>query len=356
MASLFKRGDWYYLAFFDKSKRPQRKQIPLKTKSKRTAEKIQYRLEEAYALGEFLPWQQSCEDNRIEIRTIAEAIDAFMESRCNLRPATNKKYKEVLTLFQAYLSKDFPANSVTTHHVEQFLNAGKRKAITKKTYSTTLSPLFNWLIEIKVIPANPVKGIRLERIPNKFPKYLTRSDVDNLCTVINNSYKVQTATRSQWLVNVIQANVYLGLRISELINLKWHQVDLEKRQLVIANSNDFSTKSGKERTIPICDSVMQILSSITTDNAYVFRSAKNVKLSKQYVSRCFRKYARLAGLENVNFHSTRHTAASWLAQTGCGVEAIRRYMGHSSITVTQKYMHLSPDIFARQIEQAFAKV
>ena len=57
--------------------------------------------------------------------------------------------------------------------------------------------------------------------------------------------------------------------------------------------------------------------------------------------------------ETVNFHTTRHTCASWLAQNGCGVEAIRLYLGHSSVRVTERYMHLSPDGFASQIKAAF---
>ncbi len=90
---------------------------------------------------------------------------------------------------------------------------------------------------------------------------------------------------------------------------------------------------------------------------YVFPNYGGTKLHKEYLSRRFKHFARLTGLpEFINFHSTRHTCASWLAQQGCSIEAIRRYMGHSSITVTQKYMHLSPDGFAEQIERAFGKV
>ena len=53
MAALFKRGDWYYLSFYNSQQRPKRKQVPLKTKTKRTAEQLQRRLEDAYALGEY---------------------------------------------------------------------------------------------------------------------------------------------------------------------------------------------------------------------------------------------------------------------------------------------------------------
>ena len=79
---------------------------------------------------------------------------------------------------------------------------------------------------------------------------------------------------------------------------------------------------------PLCEAVCDVLRGLPTRASYVFRSPTGDKVSKQYLSRRFRFYARRAALEGICFHSTRHTAASWLAQQGCSVEAIRRYMGH----------------------------
>ena len=57
--------------------------------------------------------------------------------------------------------------------------------------------------------------------------------------------------------------------------------------------------------------------------------------------------------EHVHFHTTRHTVASWLAEREASIEAIRLYLGHSSISVTQRSMHLAPDAFASQITRCF---
>lgn len=352
MASLFKRGDSYYLSFYNSHQRPKRKQVPLKTRSKRTAEQLQRRMEDAYALGEYNPWCDEIELDTPKLGTLSEAIDAFMESRANLRPATIKKYKDVLNIFRSFLSPDFPIAGITTRHIEQFLNAGKRKPITKKTYSTALSPVFNWLIQQGALTSNPVKDIRLERVPTKFPKFLTPDDVERLCGLIAK----HEGEQGTWLINPIRANVYLGLRLGELVNLQWEHIDLEGRTLTVANGDGFSTKSGKERRIPLCDAVLKVLKSLPKAGQYVFLSLNGVQLSKQYTSRRYSYYAGLLCLEAKTFHSTRHTAASWLAQQGCGVEAIRLYMGHSSITVTQKYMHLSPAAHFQQINQAFSSL
>jgi len=287
-----------------------------------------------------------------DLSTLGSAIDAFKQSRTNLRPATIKKYKEVLTLFESFLTPEYPVARIETRQIEQFLNGTGRKAITKKTYSTTLSPLFNWLVKEGALAHNPVKEIRLEQVPSKFPKFLSPGEVEFLCSLIQ---EVE-GERGRWLINVISANVYLGLRLGELSNLRWEDVDLSRRRLTVRNSDDFTTKSGKERTLPLCRPVYEILVQLSPREGPVFRSIRGTQVNKQYVSERFRRYTRLAGLKGINFHSTRHTAASWLAQTGCSIEAIRRYMGHSTITVTQKYMHLSSDTLADQIERAFGSL
>ena len=346
MASLFKHRGSYYLSFYDKNQRPKRKQVPLKTKSKRVAEQLQRRYEDAYALGEYSPWENKEIEETLDLSSLGDAITAFMESRANLQPASIKKYNEVLSLFASFLNSDIPLTAIRTSHIEKFLNATNRKAITKRTYSTTVSPLFNWLLSKGVINKNPVSDIRLERVPSKFPRFLTQKDVDAVCHLLDE-------LGHGWLSNVVQANVYLGLRLGELVNLEWKHVDLNRKTITVTHSKTFSTKSGKERVLPLAKPVLNILASLPNKEGYVFRSAKGKQLSKQYTSRKFRCYARSIGLTECNFHTTRHTAASWLAQAGCSIEAIRMYMGHSSVSVTQKYMHLSNDVFARQIEKAF---
>lgn len=349
MASLFKHRGFYYLSFYDKNQHPQRKQVPLKTKSKRIADQLKRGYEDVYALGEYSPWESQEIKEVPDLSTLGDAINAFMDSRANLRPASIKKYKEVLSLFGSFLTWEFPPTSIRTSHIEKFLNATNRKAVTKRTYSTTLGPLFNWLLSQGVIRKNPVSDVRLERVPSKFPRFLTPEDVYRICQCMEEK-------GSTWLSIVIQANVYLGLRLGELINLDWDQVDLARRRITIVNTDEFSTKSGKERIVPMAQPVFDMLSSFPCREGFVFRSATGSMLSKQYTSRKFREFVRTVGLNDCNFHTTRHTAASWLAQQGCGVEAIRRYLGHSSITVTQRYMHLSPDAFAGQIEEAFSQV
>jgi site-specific recombinase XerD len=88
---------------------------------------------------------------------------------------------------------------------------------------------------------------------------------------------------------------------------------------------------------------------------FVFPNYSGTQLHRQYLSRRFKHFVREAKLpEVINFHSTRHTAASWLAERGASIEAIRLYLGHSSVRVTERYMHLAPDAYANEIHAALS--
>ena len=363
MASLILQKGSYYAQFYDSGKVPKRKQVPLRTKREKIAEKLFHRLEDDHALGRFDPWA----DPRTPptYTTVGEAASAFIETRSHLRPETVSKYHMVLTLFAEHVGRDMPPSGIGSEHVQRFLFARQRKPVTRKTYSTTLSPFFNWLIEGGVLACNPVKGVRLERVPNKYPRFLTRSNVDALVDAI--SAEVRDNRRVPvgsclWLVPIIRANVYLGLRASEVCNLQWGDVDLNRHTLTVSNREGFETKSGRDRTLPLSASPLRILEDLESarrdrnPRGLVFKvSPESGQLQRLYLSKRFKHFARLAKLpDEVNFHTTRHTCASWLAMNGCPVEAIRLYLGHSSVTVTQRYMHLSPAGLASQITAAFS--
>ena len=86
----------------------------------------------------------------------------------------------------------------------------------------------------------------------------------------------------------------------------------------------------------------------TCTSEYVF-THRNGTIRPDYLSEVFKSYALKAGFSNTRFHHLRHTACSWLAQRGVPVEAIRRFAGHSSISVTEKYMHLADDVYTQRV-------
>lgn len=361
MASLYKRSNgYYYLAFFDATRRPKRKQVALKTTKKRRAERLRVRLEDEHARGDYDPWTDADfsgagreETNSLE--QLSDAVAAFLASRSHLSPYTVERYRSVLHNLTGVVEGQRLVCDIRASDLLRYLDATEANVVTRRSYARAMRAFFNWLIAREVVKSNPVDDLGLERAPSKHPRFLSPEDVESICRAIDASDarpKVTPGT-SRWLLPIVRANVYLGLRAGELVNVRWEHVDLDGRSLLVANTDAFTTKGGRERVLPLAAAPLKVISELERRSEWVFPNYGGTRLHRLYLSRRFKHFARRAGLsEAINFHATRHTAASWLAQQGASVEAIRRYMGHSSIAVTQKYMHLSPDGFAAQIERA----
>jgi integrase len=129
--------------------------------------------------------------------------------------------------------------------------------------------------------------------------------------------------------------------LSELTTLDWSQIDLNKRLIHIQNTDTFTTKTKKNRVIPISDMVVEALGDGGT--GLVFRTWEGHAWTLDYVSHRFRRCIRKAGLPTrYHFHTLRHTFASWLAQEGVSIYEIGQLLGHASVTTTQIYAHLQP--------------
>ena len=132
------------------------------------------------------------------------------------------------------------------------------------------------------------------------------------------------------------------MRISELLNLKWSHIDFENNQIKVSNSDDFTTKTGKERVIPIHSKIIELFSTMKRRNEYIFAKDGNFRYSRIYVSHRFKYYSRKAGLpENIKFHSTRHSFASLCVQSGVDIYSVQHLLGHSDVSTTQIYSHLT---------------
>ena len=125
------------------------------------------------------------------------------------------------------------------------------------------------------------------------------------------------------------------------------------RTIHVRNKEDFVTKTGKNRDIPVSDKLLGILSEYHTIvssnkkfnfNDYVFSNIDGSKHCKSYFSRKVKMYIRKAGLNEVyHFHSLRHTCLSQLAKKGTGIYDLKELAGHSSIKTTELYLHSCSD-------------
>lgn len=194
-----------------------------------------------------------------------------------------------------------------------------------------LSSLFTRAIEWGYLTDNPCRKIKNYKLPEKQPIYFSKEEFNNLLSCIE----------SIDLKDIVVFAVNTGLRQSELLNLQWEQIDLE-RKLVILDNRTHITKSKKVRTIPLNESAMNVIKSrLNNDHKRVFTFEGNL-ISQHALSIRFRYILNKNHFKNgLKFHSLRHTFASWLIQKGVSIYVVSKLLGHSDIKTTEVYSHLS---------------
>jgi len=136
---------------------------------------------------------------------------------------------------------------------------------------------------------------------------------------------------------IVIAALNTGMRKSEILNLKWSEVDLIRRKIYIRN-----TKSGKPRDIDINQWLADTLLEFPRhpSSPYLFCDKKGKPYGS--IRRSFETARRKAGIEDLRFHDLRHNLASHLAMAGVGSETLQKILGHQDYRMTRRYIHLSP--------------
>jgi len=232
---------------------------------------------------------------------------------------------------------DIPLTTITEKHVDGYkvVRLQHVKPVTVNIELRTLRAVFNVALRWGVIERNPFARLKLVRVPESSPVYLSREECQRLLHVVE----------EDWLKEMIVFAVCTGTRRGEMLNLRWKDVDFTRRLIHIQNSEAFRAKHGKSRVIPMNDVVCSLLSTkmANSRSEYVF-TRKRRMIGKSYLSHLFKRYVRKAGIDDrMHWHSLRHTHASWLVQNGVSLYEVQKLLGHSSILVTQIYGHLHPE-------------
>lgn len=145
--------------------------------------------------------------------------------------------------------------------------------------------------------------------------------------------------------------VYTGMRVGEIVALKWKDIDLERRIIRVERSGNGTTKSGKVRYIPINSRLLEILKALwqKRNGELVFPGRNGGMRSIDFRGE-MRRAAERAGVKRLRMHDLRHTFASNYVAKGGNIISLQKILGHSTINMTLRYAHLAPDFVAREID------
>jgi len=190
---------------------------------------------------------------------------------------------------------------------------------------------FNWAVQNNYLIENPARLIKRLKVPERLPLYYSREDFQKLIDTID----------SQDIKDLVVFAVNTGLRQEELINLQFRQVNFLDKSIILDNQNHI-TKSKKIRTLPLNEKAFSIINERKKVNKDLIFTINDRLIQKDYLIHKFKKYVIKAELNSkLNFHSLRHTFASWLVQGGVSIYHVSKLLGHADIKTTEIYAHLS---------------
>ena len=209
---------------------------------------------------------------------------------------------------------------------------------------------FKYLLVEDAIQENPADLLDVPRTTRKLPDVLSNAEVDRMLATLDNSKPDEA--RNAVIIEILYG---CGLRVSELVGLTLSQLYLNEECLLITG------KGNKQRWVPINSRAIKLLENYISlirtqipikpgNENYVFLNHRGTKLSRVYVFMIIKKAVESAGIrKTVSPHSLRHSFATELVQNGADLRAVQEMLGHSSITTTEIYTHISRSYLRKTI-------
>ena len=264
---------------------------------------------------------------------ISEHTNNFIQEmkRRNFSQNTIENYASCLKYFFSKSEKDHPKN-INEQDIKEFLRQPKM-INTQRNYHSAIKKFY----EICMGQKEKFKYIPYARKEQKLPIVLSQEEIQKMFSVCDNRKH-----------KVILALLYsCGLRVSELINLKWEHID--RLRMVI---NVIQAKGKKDRQVMLAPQLIPLLEDYYREyksKVYVLNGWKNeLQYSERSVGQVVKQLAQKAGIKKkVWTHLIRHCTMTHLLEQGTDISIIQKIAGHSSPKTTQRYTHISHNLISK---------
>lgn len=200
-----------------------------------------------------------------------------------------------------------------------------RKPKTVKNVMTTIATMLNHAVKLDYLDRNPcLKLDPIRGITKNKKRFLSIEEIE----------KVKEITKGTTLERLVITALYTGMRRAELMNLRYEDIDLDKKIVYVKQRDRFTTKSKKERVIPLNSTLFNIYQHHAKKTGNCF------PMSIHWATEYFTDLTTKIGMPDVGLHTLRHTFASHLAMSGVPLFHIAQWLGHSTTHVTELYAHL----------------
>lgn len=267
---------------------------------------------------------------------LSEFID-YIEIEKGLSENTIQAYRRDIMSFIEYCNID-DINLVTRIHISSFIMELKENNISQTSISRKVSALksfFKWASANEYIVSNPISSFEPAKLPKHLPKVLSISDIKNIM-----NQKLTTTERV-----VVELLYSCGLRVSELCSLKLNDINTKAQNIICTG------KGSKDRIVPFGECAKEVIAKyfetretvlstnhLTTDLFLVFETGR--EMTRQDVYRIIHKLGEKLH-KSISPHTLRHTFATHLLENGADLRVVQELLGHSDVSTTQLYTHVS---------------
>ena len=279
--------------------------------------------------------------------TLAQAAERYLATKARKRSLA--KDRRTLEHFKSMFGADAALTDITASRISEYkaqrLAATSVRRKDAQGNGTLLSAaavnrplaLLRHLLRLaheewEVLPAVP--KVKLEKEPEGRIRWLGEQAPDEEARLLAACAK----SKNPELVKKVTIALESGLRKGELNGLDWQQnIDMSRGVIRLE-----LTKSGRRREVPMRQAVYNVLASLPEPHQGPVWKRGDVRTS-------FEHAVAEAKLDDFHFHDCRHHFASWFVMRGGSLQALQKILGHATLTMTQRYAHLSPDYLRSEV-------
>ena len=262
---------------------------------------------------------------------------------------------------------DRPARTISTRRIDALLRTVAETGVSPRAVNKTrniIAAAYNYGMRESSfgLPSNPVLAADARREPHPGELlYYSPDEIESIAHALSDGLRRDQAgarTIDQIAMDeqdgeLVRVAAYTGLRLGELIALRWHDVDLEGSVLTVSRAMsagfETTTKSGRVRRVPLPAQASAALSRLrqrsdfTAATEFVFaHPVLGRPLHPETMRNRFKQARDAVGARPLRFHDLRHTYGSLLAAAGVDLVTIKEMMGHSALSTTGRYLHARP--------------
>lgn len=287
-----------------------------------------------------------------------KGFEMYLSTERSLSKHSVEAYLRDVSGLALFLEENFVGISpqkITLKHLQKYIKQISDLGLSATTQGRILSGIrafYKYLLAEEEVENDPTILLEWPRTARKLPDVLNEKEIDDLLNQIDRSNP--DGERNRAMLEVLYG---CGLRVSELVSLLISNIHANEEYLIVTG------KGNKQRLVPVNQAALKhidiYLKNVRShiqikkgNEDFVFLNRRGARLSRVMVFLIIKELVARAGIKKtVSPHTLRHSFATHLIENGADLRAVQEMLGHSSITTTEIYTHVSRRALKEVIEK-----